>query len=268
MPRCDSGPAVHDGDSLTASSTVIGLKENSSRETGIVYVRTEGRNQRGETVLSFVRWVMVRKRDKGAPAPAAVVPQLAESVSPDLAALPAAGDRSRGLRHDLAGSPHLWDDYEPGERIDHVDGMTIEESCHMTRDAALPEHRQGPFQPACGEGRALRPAHRLWRPCHQPGPRPQLQWPGQCLPHRRDQCRASRQSLLRRGHGLCLERGEGEARASRPRRRCAAPQDHRHQGPALRRFSRRGPRDPARPRLHGADAPAVTSHPDPPRKRE
>jgi len=32
----------------------------------------------------------------------------------------------------LAGSPHYWDDYTPGERIDHVDGMTIEESCHMT----------------------------------------------------------------------------------------------------------------------------------------
>ncbi|HSS85437.1 MAG TPA: MaoC family dehydratase, partial [Reyranella sp.] len=68
------GATVHDGDSLTASSTVIGLKENSSRETGTVYVRTEGRNQHGVEVLSFVRWVMVRKRDKGAPAPVAVVP--------------------------------------------------------------------------------------------------------------------------------------------------------------------------------------------------
>jgi 2-methylfumaryl-CoA hydratase len=27
----------------------------------------------------------------------------------------------------LAGSPHLWEDYEPGEKIDHVDAMTIEE---------------------------------------------------------------------------------------------------------------------------------------------
>jgi 2-methylfumaryl-CoA hydratase len=32
----------------------------------------------------------------------------------------------------LAGSLHLWDDYRPGEAIDHVDGMTIEESCHMS----------------------------------------------------------------------------------------------------------------------------------------
>jgi 2-methylfumaryl-CoA hydratase len=126
------GASVHDGDDLTASSTVIGLKENSSRETGTVYVRTEGRNQRGEVVLSFVRWVMVRKRDKGAPAPAPVLPQLAESVAPDPAALlPAAIDLAR-YDMTLAGSPHLWDDYEQGERIDHLDGMTIEESCHMT----------------------------------------------------------------------------------------------------------------------------------------
>jgi len=30
-----------------------------------------------------------------------------------------------------SGSPHLWDDYRPGEKIDHVDGMTVEESDHM-----------------------------------------------------------------------------------------------------------------------------------------
>jgi 2-methylfumaryl-CoA hydratase len=126
------GATVHDGDSLTASSTVIGLKENSSRETGTVYVRTEGRNQRGDTVLSFVRWVMVRKRDKGASAPPPVLPQLGESVAPDHPSLlPAAIDLAR-YDTTLAGSPHLWDDYEPGERIDHLDGMTIEESCHMT----------------------------------------------------------------------------------------------------------------------------------------
>jgi 2-methylfumaryl-CoA hydratase len=33
---------------------------------------------------------------------------------------------------DLSGSRHLWDDYAVGERIDHVDGMTLEESDHMT----------------------------------------------------------------------------------------------------------------------------------------
>jgi 2-methylfumaryl-CoA hydratase len=124
--------AVHDGDTLEASSTVIGLKENASRETGIVYVRTEGRNQHGHRVLSYARWVMVRKRDKSAPAPAPVVPELAESVAPHPQSLPLPFFHADRYDTALAGSAHLWEDYEPGERIDHMDGMTVEESCHMT----------------------------------------------------------------------------------------------------------------------------------------
>jgi len=125
------GAAVFEGDTLTASSEVIGLKENSNRETGVVYVRTTGINQRGETVLAFVRWVMVRKRDRGAPAPETVVPNLAPTVAAEELSLPAGIDL-KGYDAGLAGGPHLWDDYRPGETIDHVDGMTIEESCHMT----------------------------------------------------------------------------------------------------------------------------------------
>ena len=54
---------VYPGDTLSAASEVIGLRENSNRASGVVYVRTTGRNQQGETVLEYVRWVMVRKRD-------------------------------------------------------------------------------------------------------------------------------------------------------------------------------------------------------------
>jgi 2-methylfumaryl-CoA hydratase len=125
------GVPVFDGDSLTASSRVIGVKENSNRETGVVYVRTAGSNQRGETVLDYVRWVMLRKRDAGSPAPETVLPKLADRLPAGELSLPAALDLTR-YDAALAGSPHLWDDYRPGERIDHVDGMTIEESCHMT----------------------------------------------------------------------------------------------------------------------------------------
>jgi 2-methylfumaryl-CoA hydratase len=32
---------------------------------------------------------------------------------------------------ELAGSPFRWGDYAPGERIDHVDGMTVEEAEHQ-----------------------------------------------------------------------------------------------------------------------------------------
>ena len=31
----------------------------------------------------------------------------------------------------LAGSPHRFDDYAVGERIDHIDGMTVEEAEHQ-----------------------------------------------------------------------------------------------------------------------------------------
>ena len=31
----------------------------------------------------------------------------------------------------LAGEPHRWGDYEVGELIDHVDGVTVEEAEHM-----------------------------------------------------------------------------------------------------------------------------------------
>src|SRR6195256_6863350 len=40
--------AVYPGDTLNASSEVIGLKENSNKKTGIVYVRSRGFNQHGE----------------------------------------------------------------------------------------------------------------------------------------------------------------------------------------------------------------------------
>jgi 2-methylfumaryl-CoA hydratase len=126
---CRFGTPVYPGDTLATRSSVIGLKENSNRETGVVHVRSVGSNQRGETVLEFVRWVMVRKRDKQAPAPDAVVPELPSMAITDLAA----PDGLSLQRYDVAaaGSPHRWGDYRVGERIDHVDGMTIEESCHM-----------------------------------------------------------------------------------------------------------------------------------------
>ncbi|MCE6958909.1 MaoC family dehydratase [Cereibacter sphaeroides] len=121
---------VFPGDTLRSESTVIGLKENSNGKSGVVYVRTRGLNQRGEAVLEYVRWVMVRKRDEAAPAPEATVPALAKSVPAAELVIPEGLDFST-YDFTLAGEPHRWDDYEIGERIDHVDGVTIEESEHM-----------------------------------------------------------------------------------------------------------------------------------------
>jgi len=122
--------AVYPGDTLSTTSSVIGLKENSNRKTGVVYVRSVGVNQNGEMVLDYVRWVMVRKRDPGAPAPEPVVPDLADYVAVADLVVPD-GLVLDGYDRGLAGSPYLWDDYRAGEKIDHVDGMTIEEADHM-----------------------------------------------------------------------------------------------------------------------------------------
>src|SRR3954470_12913474 len=74
--------AVYPGDTLTAVSEVIGLKENSSRKTGVVYVRSTGFNQDGSKVVDYVRWVMVRKRDEQAATPGDLVPDLPRMVEP------------------------------------------------------------------------------------------------------------------------------------------------------------------------------------------
>ena len=122
---------VYAGDTLSAVSEVVGLKENSSRKTGTVYVRSTGFNQRGEEVLSYVRWVMVKKRDEKAPAPAALVPVLAKAV--DAAEIGRAMPplKLAGWDDALSGSHHRFGDYTVGEKIDHGDGMTVEEAEHM-----------------------------------------------------------------------------------------------------------------------------------------
>lgn len=122
---------VYPGDTLSAVSDVIGLKENSNRETGVVYVRSTGLNQDGATVLEYVRWVMVRKRDKASPAAEAHVPELPERVAPESLGRGLPSFARADYDTDLAGSPHLWADYEVGERIDHADGVTIEEAEHQ-----------------------------------------------------------------------------------------------------------------------------------------
>src|SRR3974390_2975500 len=71
---------VHPGATLSAASEVIGLKENSNRQSGVVYVRTEGFDETGAVVLSYVRWVMVHKRDEAGAAPETHVPKLEPAV--------------------------------------------------------------------------------------------------------------------------------------------------------------------------------------------
>jgi 2-methylfumaryl-CoA hydratase len=124
------GQLVYPGDTVSTTSTVIGLRQNKDGKHGVVYVRSVGVNQRGDMVLDYIRWVMVRKHNLDAPAPESQVPELPEAVDAADIAMPY---QMRAERYDtdLAGSPHMWNDYEVGEKIDHIDGMTIEEAEHM-----------------------------------------------------------------------------------------------------------------------------------------
>jgi len=123
---------VYPGDTLVAESEVIGLREVSSGEAGVVYVRTRGTNQKGQEVLSFVRWVMIPKRDKNEAKGVNTVPQLPAVVTPDRLPVPEAMNLQRYSDVAWAMAPGTrWDEYDVGERLDHPDAMTIEEADHM-----------------------------------------------------------------------------------------------------------------------------------------
>ncbi len=107
---------VYEGDTLRSESEVIGVKQNSNGKSGVVYVRTRGLNQRDETVMEYVRWVMVRKGNLDAPAPETVLPELAKVIPADQLVLPAGLDFS-DYDFDLAGEAHRWGDYAVGETI-------------------------------------------------------------------------------------------------------------------------------------------------------
>jgi 2-methylfumaryl-CoA hydratase len=128
--RCRFGDAVYPGDTLTAASEVIGLRQASSGNSGVVYVRSTARNQRDEVVLDYVRWVLVAKRQAAAPAPSPNLPSLPELVSPEeLSVAPGLAAASYGAA--ASGEAASWEDYGVGERIDHRDGTTVEEAEHM-----------------------------------------------------------------------------------------------------------------------------------------
>ncbi len=123
------GALVYPGDTLSTRSVVTGVKQNSNGKTGVVYVRSTGFNQHGEMVVEYDRWVMVRKRDLDAPAPEVVIPELPDAVAPEQLHVPYAV--SAGYDDALAGGRFRFGDYDVGEKIDHIDGLTIEEADHM-----------------------------------------------------------------------------------------------------------------------------------------
>jgi 2-methylfumaryl-CoA hydratase len=125
---------VYAGDTLSTSSTVIGLKQNSNGKSGVVYVRSVSINQLQQPVFSWVRWVMVHKREQhknnlDAPAPETVIPDLLNFVPAEELNVPSFLD-ARKFDTTSTGGQYVWDDYTVGERINHPAGMTISDSDH------------------------------------------------------------------------------------------------------------------------------------------
>lgn len=117
------------GDTLSTSSQVIGLKQNSSGKSGVVWVRSTAHNQHNHPVLSWVRWVMVHKNNLDLPAPEATTPELPAFVTPENLSLPSRTSASN-FDQKITGGKYYWEDYQAGERINHAAGLTINDSDH------------------------------------------------------------------------------------------------------------------------------------------
>lgn len=115
------------GDTLRLESEVIGLRENSKGSSGIVYVHSVGYNQHNRVILSLKRWVMVHKRDHGSQTGIREVPETAPvlPISETLPLPPIAG-----VDTTQSGSPWYWEAYQAGERLNHAEGITIDNSDH------------------------------------------------------------------------------------------------------------------------------------------
>ena len=120
---------VHSGDTLRVESEVIGLRDTSSGKSGVVYTRSTAFNQDDRAVLSWVRWVLVHRRAASSAPVEPVTPLLPAFVKPEALAVPDYGANPADIAV-ATGSHDFWEDYVPGERIDHPSGMTINDSDH------------------------------------------------------------------------------------------------------------------------------------------
>ncbi|MCO7226765.1 MaoC family dehydratase [Pleionea sp. CnH1-48] len=127
--ECQFLAPAYVGDTVAVESRVIGLKENSNGKTGIVYVHSVATNQDGTTIVEWKRWVMVHKKVPSGVTGINSEPNLKSYLEPSAKLLPPTLDFS-AFKPEWSACEYLWDDYEAGEAIDHVDGMTINDSDH------------------------------------------------------------------------------------------------------------------------------------------
>lgn len=118
---------VYTGDTLRAETETLGWRETSRGDTGVVWVRTIGFNQRDEPVLQFYRWVMVNKREPAVATNADSAPEMPAEASLAHVAFP----RIERFDATATGTTDAWEDYAAGQRILHPQGITVEEAEHQ-----------------------------------------------------------------------------------------------------------------------------------------
>lgn len=118
---------VYVGDTVNLVTEVIGLKENSNGKSGVVYVRSIGYNQDGLEILSLIRWVMIHKKNKGEMSGINDIPAFAKitPIQKEIS-IPVA----KSINTTATGGEYFWEDYEVGERLNHIEGITIDNSDH------------------------------------------------------------------------------------------------------------------------------------------
>ncbi len=137
---------VYVGDTIRAETEIIGLRDNSKGTSGVIYVRSNAFNQRDELVLTWVRWVMVHRRQ--VTNNAAAVPlgttNFTHSVDRSALSVPTFIKPSPHLEA-TTGSARVWNDFSAPadqeltagfeanhtlENIVHPAGLTIDETDH------------------------------------------------------------------------------------------------------------------------------------------
>jgi 2-methylfumaryl-CoA hydratase len=121
--------ACYAGDTLRASSRVIGKKPVSSGDKGVVHVRTQVVTDAGTLVCAFERKALVRAgRLEGRPADP---PHDVVQRDPDPPRAPAALRGPLPPRARQGGFGWFWEDLVVGDVIVHATGRTVSEAEHM-----------------------------------------------------------------------------------------------------------------------------------------
>jgi 2-methylfumaryl-CoA hydratase len=118
------GAPVYPGDTLETETRVLGVRASQSRpELGVVHVQSVARKQTGEIVIAYQRKVQVFKDDPDAPLDEGEVEPEAVAIEPFLPPYDPA--RAYGELAHLTSSDTYFEDFHPGDTIEHSRGRTL-----------------------------------------------------------------------------------------------------------------------------------------------